>query len=68
MALSNNYVKNICKIGQNHSCCRYLTCSADGFECEKLGPLKKIIDSRAQYMTAQGDNCKGMKYHDDKNH
>jgi hypothetical protein len=68
MALSNEHVETICKMGQKEQCCRYLTCGVDGFECEKNGPFKKTIDSRAPYMTAKGDNCKGMKYHDDKNH
>lgn len=60
MKLTDNYLKNICKIGQGKACCRYLTCSADGFECEKLGPAKGILDSRVMYMTAQGDNCEGV--------
>ena len=67
MALSNEHVKSICKIGQKEHCCRYLTYGIDGFECEKNGPLKKTIDSKVNSMIAQGDNCKGMKYHDDKN-
>jgi len=60
MKLTDNYLKNICKIGQGKACCRYLTCSADGFKCEKLGPLKGVLDSRVMYMTAQGDNCEGV--------
>lgn len=65
MALSMDYVKDTCKIGQGHDCCRYLVCGADGFECQKLGALKGVIDSRVQYMTAQADNCEGVSNHDD---
>ena len=65
MALTTEHMKNVCKIGQGHDCCRYLTCSVDGFQCEKLGALKGVIDSRVQYMSAQSDNCEGVSNHDD---
>lgn len=65
MALSDEYVKDTCKIGQGHDCCRYLAADANGFRCEKLGPLKGVIDSRVTYMIAQADNCKGVKHEEE---
>lgn len=65
MTLSMDHVKNVCKFGQGHDCCRYLVCGTNGFECQKLGALKGVIDSRVKYMSAQADNCKGVSNHDD---
>lgn len=65
MALTTEHIKNVCKIGQGHDCCRYLICGVDGFQCEKLGALKEVIDSKVQYMSAQSDNCEGVSNHDD---
>ena len=61
MALSKEHIVNVCKIGQGKDCCRYLLCGAIGFECGKLGPLKGVLDSKAPYMSAQSDNCEGVK-------
>ena len=57
----NDNVKNICKIGQGHDCCRYLTMGPEGFCCEKKGSLKKLLDERVELKTinARGDNCEG---------
>lgn len=57
----SDHIKNICKIGQGNDCCRYLTMSPSGWNCEKHSGLKKILDSRAtnKTMVAQGDNCEG---------
>jgi hypothetical protein len=65
MVLTTEYIKNVCKIGKGHDCCRYLLCGAVGFECGKLGALKGVIDSSVQYMSAQADNCEGVSNHDD---
>ena len=64
MKLSNEHLKNVCKIGQGKDCCRYLTCSSKGFQCEKLGLMKGVLDSKVMYMSAQGDNCNGVNNHD----
>lgn len=61
MALTEEHVRDICKFGQGQQCCRYLILSSNGFECAKPGALKGVIDSKAQYMSAQADNCKGVK-------
>ena len=55
------YVKAVCKIGQGHACCRYLTMGAGGWSCEKRSSLKAALDARvlAETMTARGDNCEG---------
>ena len=55
----NQYLKDICKIGQGRECCRYLTAAPDGFNCDKLGSLKSHLD-HAIHMTARGDNCDGL--------
>lgn len=59
--IDRSHVDNVCKIGQGHSCCRYLTCSKYGFECEKFSSLKSLLDKRVgdKDMTARGDNCVG---------
>lgn len=46
MALST-YVKDICKIGQGHDCCRYLLMGPKGFECGKVtdkGEVRTLED------------------------
>lgn len=60
MKLTKEYVNDVCKIGQQEQCCRYLLFGADGFECGKTGPLKGVIDSKVMYMSAQADNCEGV--------
>lgn len=59
MSLSKEHVEKVCKIGQGKNCCRYLLFGM-GFECGKTGPLKGVIDSKVEYMTAQSDNCEGV--------
>lgn len=55
------HVKSVCKIGQGHDCCRYLTMAPLGWSCEKRGALKKYLDMRVATagMVARGDNCEG---------
>lgn len=61
MALSE-YIKQVCKIGQGATCCKYLAMGPNGFECMKANEAdKKIIDrnwATTEYV-AQGDNCEG---------
>ena len=57
----NEKLRNVCRIGQGHDCCRYLIASGRGLECAKLTPLKTMLDSRGDTMTAQGDNCEGVE-------
>lgn len=55
-------VKELCKIGQGHDCCRYLTVGAKGWSCEKKTPgIKALLDQRVELktMNARGDNCPG---------
>ena len=58
----NEHMQKVCKIGQGKECCRYLTVSMVGFECEKGGELAAILDKRVAQneMVAQGDNCEGI--------
>jgi hypothetical protein len=57
-----NYVKKVCKLGQEADCCRYLVMGG-GFECVKLSSLKFTIDQRVanNQFIAKGDNCIGQK-------
>jgi hypothetical protein len=57
----NEHIKDVCKIGQGHNCCRYLMMGAGGFECAKHGTLQALLDSRVEMETivARGDNCEG---------
>ena len=58
----NAHVRDVCRIGQGHACCRYLIVGPAGFCCEKGGALATVIDARvfAEMMTARGDNCDGQ--------
>lgn len=62
MDTNNDYVMDVCKLGQGAECCRYLTLGAStGWECAKNKPLGRILDERAKagMMVARGDNCEG---------
>lgn len=63
VSIDKDTLKNICKIGQNEKCCRYLLCGSNGFECGKHSELKEALDNRVNLnlMVAKGDNCKGLK-------
>jgi hypothetical protein len=60
MKISNEHLKEVCKIGQGKACCRYIGLS-DGWACLKHSSLKDTLDARvrSKTMTAQGDNCEG---------
>lgn len=55
------HIKEVCKIGQGHQCCRYLVMGGKGFECAKHTELKMLLDTRVatETITARGDNCEG---------
>ena len=57
----NEHVKNICKLRQGNTCCRYLVISGSGFECMRGTDMKAYLDSRVAMETivARGDNCEG---------
>jgi len=59
----NEQIRNICKIGQESNCCKYLVMGSKGFECMKFDPEnKKVIDSNwNDTKVAQGDNCEGKE-------
>lgn len=64
--INDEWAKLVCRIGQGHECCRYLTVAASretGWSCEKYGIAKAHLDRRAARgeMTARGDNCGGRK-------
>ena len=57
----NQQINDVCKLGQENLCCRYLVMGPNGFECAKLSSLKRYLDERVleEKMTARGDNCAG---------
>jgi hypothetical protein len=59
----NDHVKNVCKIGQGNTCCRYLVIGTQGFECVKNTDMKDYLDSRVamETMVARGNNCEGKE-------
>ena len=59
--INNERLEEICKQGQGEECCRYIVFGPNGFECAKHMRLKTTIDQRVEHMTAQGDNCEGLK-------
>lgn len=62
MAVPDGYVRNVCKIGQDAACCRYLIMDRGEWTCAKVIPADKaFIDDRVGrgQMHARGDNCPG---------
>lgn len=60
----NDYIRNVCKIGQGAECCKYLLLASTGFECAKVNPLDKTTVDKVWATTehvAQGDNCEGKE-------
>ena len=59
---ADEYAKDICKIGQDADCCKYLTVGGTGYYCCKVKPEdKKLIDdSWDDSKSAQSDNCDGV--------
>ena len=55
----NDHVKNTCRLGQGAECCKYLSVSESGFNCEKLTDLGRQIEMLTG-MTAKADNCDGI--------
>ena len=55
------YVREVCRIGQGHACCRYLTMGAGGWDCAKNTSIRRILDERVvmENIVARGDNCPG---------
>lgn len=57
----SNFLRDHCGVGTGPSCCRYVTCGADGSQCGKLDPaIKRAIDERCDTMKAKGDRCDGL--------
>jgi hypothetical protein len=59
--ISDKWLKEKCKIGTPKAC-RFITCGADGFSCEKNGMFADTLNARAKnkQMRARGDNCNGV--------
>jgi len=57
------HINDVCRIGQGHDCCRYLTIGAQGWCCEKHTQIGRMLDARVERkeMVARGDNCEGVK-------
>lgn len=53
------HVTDVCKIGQEANCCKYLIMGHLGFECGKLLlGIKAALDLQTD-MVAKSDNCEG---------
>ena len=61
--INEECLKNICKIGQGHECCRYLVLTSEGWSCAKHTNLRIHLDIRVEKKSigARGDNCEGRK-------
>lgn len=60
----NDYMKEVCKIGQGADCCRYLGAGTTGLECLKVNLVFKAAVDKSWATTdhvAQGDNCEGQE-------
>ena len=58
----NKHIKDVCRIGQDKNCCRYLTMGVKGWSCGKNDfGLKNIVDKKVESgsFISQGDNCDG---------
>ena len=60
--IQDTQIEEVCRQGQGHKCCKYLTFSArgGGWKCAKGSELQKIIDEISSNMIAKGDNCSGF--------
>ena len=62
-SMTDEKLKQVCRVGQGKECCRYVGLGGSGFCCLKLVPSAKAqLDFRVlalEDITAQGDNCEG---------
>lgn len=60
--ITDDRLREICKLGKGAKCCRYLACGANGFICLKNQPEAATIALRIKQGTfnATGDNCDGL--------
>jgi len=65
--ISNDKLKNICKLQYGTQTCRYIVLGVAGFVCMKGTELQQSLDNLAtkKQMVARGDNCPGWKKVDD---
>lgn len=56
------HLKTVCKKGQGHSTCRYISLAVKGFVCVKNSPLERVVDQQVEekHFTASGNNCEGF--------
>lgn len=60
--MTEDYLANVCKLGQGAATCSYIASSGGGWTCAKLNDgLARIINQRRaeDSMRAKGDNCEG---------
>lgn len=60
--ISDNHLKNICKIQHGTQTCRYIILDEEGFVCVKGTVLQLSIDNLVtkKQMVARGSNCPGL--------
>lgn len=57
--MTNQYLKEVCKIGQLEKTCKYIALGSKGFICGKTDSVLSVAIRRMKDMVAQGDNCAG---------
>lgn len=58
--LTDEHIRDVCRMGQGAACCSFLILGSGGFECAKGTSLEQTLRVRREFgMTAQGDNCSG---------
>lgn len=60
-AISSDYVRDTCRLGEGEDCCAYLMMGSGGFECAKDNGFADAIRARLEdgQLGAQGDHCEG---------
>lgn len=58
--IPKEHLINVCKLGKNSACCRYVIGSGKGIECAKGMAMQSLIDRMGDNMSAKGDNCEGI--------
>lgn len=62
--ITDEHVRDVCKVGKGAQCCRYLTTAGAHWSCEKHSALAELIDALIDSridMHGRSDNCEGRK-------
>lgn len=64
LKIDDDYLNNICKIGNKNNTCRYILMSSEGqFVCAKHTKMRQVLDElvEKESIEARGNNCQGLK-------